>query len=39
MLSALVAYRALCLEALAVDNGRSHLVVFRLGYPHLLEGG
>jgi len=27
------------LEALAVDDGRSRLVVFLLGDPHLLEGG
>ena len=26
------------LEALAVDDGRSRLVVFLLGDPHLLEG-
>ena len=28
-----------CLEALAVDNGRTTLIVFLLGDPHLLEGG
>lgn len=27
------------LEALAVDNGRTALVVLLLGDPHLLEGG
>ncbi len=27
------------LEAFAVDNGRSTLVIFLLGDPHLLEGG
>merc|ERR1711978_387935 len=30
---------ALCLEALAVDNGWAALVVLLLGDPHLLEGG
>merc|ERR1712037_277523 len=30
---------ALCLEALAVDNGGAALVVLLLGDPHLLEGG
>lgn len=25
------------LEALAVNNGRPHFLVFRLGHPHLLE--
>merc|ERR1719391_1095163 len=28
-----------CLEALAVDNGGTALVVLLLGDPHLLEGG
>lgn len=28
-----------CLEALAVDNGWTGLVVLLLGDPHLLEGG
>merc|ERR1712202_123804 len=28
-----------CLEALAVDNGWTALIVFLLGDPHLLEGG
>src|SRR3989338_8358095 len=28
-----------CLEALAMDDGRSRLVVLLLGDPHLLEGG
>lgn len=27
-----------CLEALAVDDGRTALIVFLLGDPHLLEG-
>merc|ERR1712037_515677 len=30
---------ALCLEALAVDDGGAALVVLLLGDPHLLEGG